>query len=77
MFLNFTKRRVALAILAAFGLLAASIAWAGETITYTYDALGRVIQSSHSGTVNNGQQTTYTLDPASNRTNTTTTGATP
>jgi len=65
--------------LAIVGLCLAwtSPAWATETITYTYDALGRLVQAAHSGSVNNGQQTTYTLDPASNRTNTTTTGAAP
>lgn len=61
-------------ILAIFGLVIAP-ASATETVTYTYDALGRVTQSSHTGSVNSGLQTTYTHDPASNRTNTTTTGA--
>jgi hypothetical protein len=54
-----------------------SSAFATETITFTYDALGRLTQSAHAGTVNNGQQTTYTLDAAGNRTNTTTSGAAP
>ena len=50
-------------------------AGATETVTYTYDALARVIQVVHAGTVNNGQQTTYKHDAAGNRQNTTTTGA--
>ena len=53
----------------------ASTAHASETVTYTYDALGRLVAVAHSGTVNNGQQTTYTYDSADNRTNVTTTGA--
>jgi hypothetical protein len=42
-----------------------------ETITYTYDALGRLENVSRSGTVNNGEQATYTYDAAGNRTNVT------
>jgi hypothetical protein len=52
-----------------------SSAMATETITYSYDALGRLVAVAHSGAVNNGQQTVYTLDPADNRTNVRTTGA--
>lgn len=61
-------------LLAASGLIAAA-AYATETITYTYDARGRLVQVSYSGTVNNGLNTTYTHDKANNRTNLTTTGA--
>ena len=50
-------------------------AYAAETITYTYDARGRLIQVARSGTVNNGVTTTYTNDKADNRTNKTTTGS--
>lgn len=46
-----------------------------DAVTYTYDALGRLVQTSHSGTVNNGVNSTYSYDPASNRTNVTVTGA--
>lgn len=42
---------------------------ASETVTYTYDALGRLVTSVHSGTVNNNVQTTYSFDLADNRTN--------
>ena len=52
-----------------------TLASAAETITYTYDARGRLIKVVHSGTVNNNVQTTYTHDKADNRTNVTTTGA--
>lgn len=50
-------------------------AGAAETITYKYDARGRVIQVIRSGTVNNGVNRTYTIDKADNRTNRTTTGS--
>jgi YD repeat-containing protein len=48
---------------------------AAETITYTYDARGRLVQVQRTGTVNNGVNTTYQIDKADNRTNKTTTGS--
>lgn len=51
-----------------------SPAFAAETITYTYDAFGRVVAVVHSGTVNNTVTTTYTNDNADNRTKVKTTG---
>jgi YD repeat-containing protein len=59
----------------ASGLVAGAAAYATETITYSYDARGRLVQVQHSGTVNNGLSTTYTHDKVHNRTNVTTTGA--
>lgn len=59
-------------ILAMFLSVPAS---AAETITYTYDARGRLKQVQRSGTVNNGVATSYTIDKADNRTNKTTTGS--
>ncbi len=56
-------------------LLGLGSASATETVTYTYDANGRLVQLVHSGTVNNGAQTTYAIDKSDNRTNKTTTGA--
>jgi YD repeat-containing protein len=56
-------------------LLLAGSAHAAETITYTYDARGRLKEVQRSGTVNNGVTTTYTVDKADNRTNKTTTGS--
>jgi uncharacterized protein involved in exopolysaccharide biosynthesis len=50
-------------------------ALAAETITYSYDARGRVKQVARSGSVNNGVQTSYQYDKANNRKNTTTTGS--
>ncbi|HEY0411642.1 MAG TPA: RHS repeat domain-containing protein [Allosphingosinicella sp.] len=52
-----------------------SLAAAAETITYTYDAKGRLVQVVRSGTVNNGVTTTYAHDKADNRTGKTTTGS--
>ena len=48
---------------------------AGETITYDYDALGRLIRVEHGGTVNSGTSAAYSYDPADNRTNVTVTVA--
>ena len=63
-------------ILIAAGALAVAVAsYAAETITYTYDARGRLVKVTHSGTVNNNVVTNYTIDKADNRTNKTTTGA--
>ena len=42
---------------------------ATETVTYSYDAQGRLVQSVISGTVNNGQISVTTFDAAGNRTN--------
>lgn len=40
---------------------------AAETITYSYDAKGRVVKAERSGTVNNAVKTEYTHDQANNR----------
>lgn len=62
--------------LAAIVLLSlAGQAPASETITYSYDALGRVTNVAHSGTVNNGLNTAYSWDAADNRSNVTVTGS--
>jgi hypothetical protein len=56
------------ACLAAFA--AASLcapAFSAETITYKYDALGRLINSSSSGTVNTGHTASTNYDAAGNR----------
>ena len=55
----------------------AAAAYASETITYTYDARGRLIQVSHSGTVNNNVVTNYSYDKADNRNVVTTNGVSP
>ena len=53
----------------------ATSAPASETVTYSYDALGRLVQASHTGTINSGLTQTYTHDAADNRTNVTVTGS--
>lgn len=40
---------------------------ATETITYQYDAKGRLIKVIRTGTINNGVVTEYTHDKADNR----------
>ena len=60
-------------IAAATGLAAAALA--SETVTYTYDARGRLVKVAHSGSINNGVVANYTLDKAENRTNVKVTGA--
>ncbi len=54
----------------AFALVALSgPALAQETVTYQYDALGRLVRSDVAGGPNNQVQTSIAYDPASNRTN--------
>jgi len=60
----------------ALGMLVSCVypaftAIASETITYGYDADGRLIQASRSGTVNNGIIACYAYDKADNRSNVT------
>jgi hypothetical protein len=61
---------------AAFAaILVAPAAHATETITYTYDAKGRLVKVERTGTVNNNVKTEYSHDKADNRTNVKTTGS--
>jgi hypothetical protein len=54
---------------------ASPVAHATETITYTYDAKGRVVKVEHAGSVNNNLKAEYTHDKADNRKNLTVTGS--
>lgn len=62
-------------ILAGCTLSAATPAVASETIAYSYDARGRLVQVARTGTVNDGVTTTHQYDRADNRTVKTTTGS--
>lgn len=53
----------------------AMAAQAAETVGYSYDARGRLVQVARTGTVNNGVTTTYAYDKADNRSSKTTTGS--
>lgn len=50
---------------------------ASETTTYSYDALGRLVATNRSGSVNNGVVTSIAYDAAGNRSNYSTSGAPP
>lgn len=60
---SFEKVLVALA-----GAALAAAAMAGETISYSYDARGRLAKVVRSGTVNNAVIANYSYDKADNRT---------
>ena len=67
-------RSVKLVLSLGLGLMSAPLL-AGTTTTYTYDALGRLVQANTTGTVNNGVQMTTSYDPADNRTSYVVTGS--
>jgi YD repeat-containing protein len=69
------RRRTIELIVTGALLTAAVAASASETITYTYDAKGRLIKVVHTGTVNNNVTAEYTHDHADSRTNVKVTGA--
>lgn len=62
-------RRLRIAILTGAALFALTPAVASETITYTYDARGRLVKVAHSGTVNNNTSACYSYDKGDNRSN--------
>jgi len=49
--------------------VAAASAYASETITYSYDARGRLVKVERKGSVNNNVTANYSYDKADNRTN--------
>lgn len=67
--------RIARGLLLALCLASPGAALAGETITYSYDAKGRLVQVARAGSVNSGVTTTHTYDKADNRTAKTTSGS--
>jgi hypothetical protein len=68
-------KKLALANLVAAGLACALPASSAETVTYTYDAKGRLIRVVRTGTVNSNVTTEYTHDKANNRKSVVTTGS--
>jgi hypothetical protein len=60
-------RSIALLLASASALVPVSMAQAAETISYKYDARGRLIEVKRTGSVNNNVQTNYTHDKANNR----------
>jgi YD repeat-containing protein len=60
---------------AALLACAATAAAAAETITFSYDARGRLVKVVRTGSVNNGVTTQYSHDKADNRVVKTVTGA--
>ena len=68
------KTMVELVVIGAL-IAVAGVASASETITYSYDAKGRLILVQHSGSVNNNVIANYTYDAADNRKNLKVTGA--
>jgi hypothetical protein len=63
-------------ILIAAGIAAVpALAIAAETITYRYDAKGRLVRIERSGTINNNVATNYSFDKADNRLGKVTTGS--
>jgi len=59
----------------ALAAMAPGLAGASETVNYSYDAKGRLIQVARSGTVNNNVVANYSFDKADNRTNVNMSGA--
>jgi hypothetical protein len=58
------------AAVAALCLGAVAVAaWATETITYSYDARGRLVKVVRTGDVNNNVSADYKYDKGDNRTN--------
>lgn len=68
-----TRYLASLAVL--LSLAAQTPANASETVTYTYDELGRMVRTSQTGSVNNGVVTDIDYDPAGNRTDYDVTGS--
>lgn len=55
-------------LIVSLAIALSSPAWSGETQTYVYDELGRLVSVTHSGTVNSNLKATYCHDAAGNRT---------
>jgi YD repeat-containing protein len=64
-----TMTRVEKALVALSIAALAATAMASETITYSYDARGRLVKVVRTGSVNNNVSANYSYDKADNRTN--------
>lgn len=62
------KIRVRVFIIATLVASIAVSVQSAETLTYSYDAKGRLVKVVRTGTVNNNVTVEYTLDKADNRT---------
>lgn len=69
------QRKRLLCLLAAGMIFAAPAAYASSTVTYTYDARGRLVTVVHSGGAHSGANVQYTYDKANNRIRKQVTGA--
>jgi hypothetical protein len=72
---SMTRKRITELVVIGALIAAAGIASASETITYTYDAKGRLVKVQHSGSINNNVVANYSYDRADNRTNLNVSGA--
>ena len=61
-------KKIRLPALALALLAMVSAATAAETVTYSYDAKGRLVKVVRTGTVNNNVTVEYSHDKADNRT---------
>ena len=68
-------QRIGIVAGAAARAAAAGLAMASETISYTYDAKGRLVEAAHGGTVNANVIANYSYDAADNRKTMNVTGA--
>lgn len=68
-----TKRNLLIGALPLLTMTTSALA--AETVTYTYDALGRLVTSTVSGGPTDGTNTAIQYDPAGNRSNYAVTGS--
>lgn len=59
--------RISISAAVIVGMIWVSGTQAAETITYSYDAKGRLVKVVRTGTINNNVTTNYTHDKADNR----------
>jgi YD repeat-containing protein len=70
------KYKIGAAGAAALAIVVGAAAYANESITYSYDARGRLVKVERSGGANNGVKADYSYDKANNRTAVTVSGST-